>query len=221
MNPPISSSYLLFGWWARHEPNPQSDQTTMIEEVYPIADESLINWMLNLTFRNIGTLYKQSSWGWSSHKKRREITHPDMRSLLIRNPASKATAPAPIAFCNYMFTSEDDIEGNAMAVLYCYELQVEGAFQGTGLGSQLMQRLHEIALTHNNEHKIMMEDSGTVERIMLTVFKSNTKAMKFYRKLGYVVDPISPSQVTHLTAKERAKYDYEIMSFTLPKPPPQ
>lgn len=97
-----------------------------------------------------------------------------------------------IAFASYMRTTEDDLSGRARPVLYIYELQVVEGERGRGLGSSLLRRLEDIAINSDLP-------------IMLTCFKANVDAMRFYTKAGYSIDEISPSRCGY------HDYDYEIL----------
>jgi GNAT superfamily N-acetyltransferase len=91
--------------------------------------------------------------------------------------SSGGVAPgAPLAFVSLRFEAEGD-----EAVLYVYELQVEGAAQGAGLGRLLMAAAEREARRHG------------MARVMLTVFQGNAAARAMYLKLGYVRDEGSPA----------------------------
>ncbi|KAL8893380.1 MAG: hypothetical protein Q9192_005325 [Flavoplaca navasiana] len=114
--------------------------------------------------------YAASSIGWSPVKKRKEMKLPDLRYLLLRDPATQFQG-----FLSFMLTYEDGHE-----VGYCYELHLAQAVQRRGLGKHLMS---------------LMETVGTnarVEKSMLTVFVENDTALKFYGRLGYTKDDYSP-----------------------------
>jgi N-alpha-acetyltransferase 40 len=137
--------------------------------------------------------YINSSVGWSASKKKQEMRHPDMRYILMRMPQTSAEETtvacsqtvdhpsidadeAPIrGYLSFMVTYEDRKE-----VIYCYEVHLSPALQGNGLGRWLMELLEEIG--------------GRIglKKVMLTVFKSNTIARRFYEKLGFRVDEYSP-----------------------------
>jgi len=55
-------------------------------------------------------------------------------------------------------------------------------------------------------HQVTLKAGLT--KIMLTVFNANEAAVRFYKKLGYVIDGTSPSQ-------DEEESDYEIMSHIL------
>lgn len=127
--------------------------------------------------------YTSSSMGWSPIKKRKEMRLPDMRYILLRHkgpPTSPDGKRMPVlGFASFMTTYEDGKE-----VLYCYEIHLDPSLQGQGLGGQLMGSLEEIGRRIG------------LEKVMLTVFKANGSAVRFYEKLGYDVDEFSPQPRT-------------------------
>jgi len=101
---------------------------------------------------------------------------------------------------------EDDLslDHDMIPVLYCYELQVEPSYQHLGIGRKLMELLEPIAATFQ------------MDKILLTVFKGNKKAMKFYRdKLRYEIDETSPSMCCSL--EEANDFSYEILGKAIPR----
>ena len=115
--------------------------------------------------------------GWSLTRKRKEMTVPEGRFLVLSSPTG------PSAFLFFQFLMEDSCEEEEVVpVLYVLELAVEKACQGRGLGRRLMQYAETIAL-----------DRG-MEKVVLTVFKENLAARKFYKALGYSPDEISADE---------------------------
>ena len=100
--------------------------------------------------------------------KRKRVTE------LKEGQESKA-AVVPVAFVHLRF----EIERNE-PVLYIWEIQVEKVGQGKGIGKYLMRLIDSIARKFD------------VPRLMLTVFRENTRAMAFYRRLGFIDDESSP-----------------------------
>ena len=157
---------------------------------------------------NMASLYEASSWGLDLEAKTEELQHRKARFLVVttsnnndNNENDTPTLPQEeaqqqqqlAAFCHYRFDYDDD-QYPSCAALYLYEIQVAAAHQSHRLGHALMDTLQHIA-----------RDAG-MPKVMLTVFKANTRAMGFYRhKLGYEIDEISPSQNDDFA-------DYEILS---------
>lgn len=164
--------------------------------------------------------YSASSVGWSPSKKRKEMRLPDMRYMVLRSTRDhdtpvKGTAktqeqeeeadeegpkqrtPPVAGFLSFMTTYEDGKE-----VLYCYEVHVNPSLQGSGLGGQLMRLFEEIGRRIG------------LEKTMLTVFRANAGALRFYERLGYSVDEYSPGprMLRNGSVKEP---DYSILSKRL------
>ena len=122
--------------------------------------------------------YEGSSMGWSPAKKWKEMRLPDLRYIVLKHKEDdkgQDGLPEVEGFLSFMLTYEDGYE-----VIYCYEIHLSPHLQGSGLGKRLME---------------MMEDVGKnarVEKAMLTVFKTNKAAMRFYERLGYEEDEYSP-----------------------------
>ena len=122
--------------------------------------------------------YQQSETGWSINKKRKEMKLPDLRYVLLFEhvfASDNSVTSRLIGFVSFMITYEDSRE-----VIYVYEIHFVPEWQGKGLGQKLMTVVEDIG------------DSIGVEKAMLTVFKSNARAMAWYEKLGYVEDEFSP-----------------------------
>ena len=132
----------------------------------------------NLIANTSSANYETSSLGWSPAKKRREMRLPDLRYILLKQ-TTKDKAQDGISilggFLSFMLTYEDSRE-----VIYCYEVHFSPQLQGMGLGKRLMEMMEEIG------------KKARVEKAMLTVFKANKAAMRFYERLGYEEDEYSP-----------------------------
>ncbi|KAJ5280765.1 hypothetical protein N7478_006137 [Penicillium angulare] len=198
---------------------------------------------LNLIELTSSEAYAASGVGWSRTKKRKEMQLPDMKYLIVRDSAltgnsagarvgadadaDRSDGPAKdedgtelgvagsedksedseslgnkadkgvLGFLSFMVTYEDGKE-----VVYCYEIHLSAEARGRGLGGLLMKRMEEIGR------------SVGLEKTMLTVFKSNMAACRFYEKGGYVVDEHSPQprKLRNGTIKE---FDYLILSKRL------
>jgi N-alpha-acetyltransferase 40 len=165
--------------------------------VTDVATEPALDWCQKLFERNMGEMYRQSSWGLDMDKKRAEWTHKTSRFILLTSSASSSSPrengevdeegiddvalPQLEAFINYRFLVEDEYEA---VVLYVYELQVQTPRRG--YGQCLMNAMASIGRTVG------------VERVMLTVFRNNTAALSFYEQLSYQVDETSPDDEDYL-----------------------
>ena len=130
-----------------------------------------------------GSHYQDSEKGWSRSRKLREMRHPAMKYLLLRPLPLPLTEgrdetgdPDQIAgFLSFMITEEDGCE-----VVYCYELHLQPKLQGNGVGKRVMEVME------------MIGDGVGVEKAMLTVFRSNERAVKAYGSWGYRTDEFTP-----------------------------
>ena len=159
-------------------------------------DKNRLQDLLDLFEANMGDQYRNSSWGLDMDAKRTELTHSKARFLVFLDKASGQEEI--VGFCHYRFEYDDE-EAPTAAVLYVYELQMKESHRSQGLGKRAMLYLEALAL------------SMDVATIMLTVFRSNQKAMDFYlTKLQYDIADISPSQHNEVA-------DYEILSKMVKK----
>jgi len=150
--------------------------------------ESRIKECLNLFERNMGELYRNSSWGLDMEEKLTEFRHNKARFLLLLDDHQKL-----VGFVHFRFEYDDE-ESPSCTVLYVYEIQIESVFRRCGIGKKLMGITECIA---RNE---------SMTKILLTVFKSNQEAMSFYtKKMGFNIDETSPSEFGQ-------SVDYEILS---------
>ncbi|KAJ7254039.1 acyl-CoA N-acyltransferase [Mycena haematopus] len=124
---------------------------------------------------NMRTMYRGSSFGWHPPTKQKELFNRLSRFILVYANDSDSL----VAFTAFRFEFED--EDDDPNILYCYDLQVSKTSQRNGLGSALMNQLAKIGV-----------DFG-MDKIMLTVFKANTRALKFYTDFGFETDISSPN----------------------------
>lgn len=124
------------------------------------------------------------------------MREPDLRYLIVRDSTSHVCA-----FTSLMPTLEE-----GQPVVYCYEIHLKPELRGTGLASLLMGLLETVA-----------RNVEVMEKVMLTVFTCNTRALGFYRRCGFETDDMSPRP-----RKLRGgivKYpDYAIMSKPIDRP---
>jgi ribosomal protein S18 acetylase RimI-like enzyme len=211
---------------------PISSGTEQVKSIEPPLDvysaasisDSDLEACLDLIEQTSGDAYRASPDGWSRRKKRKEMKLPDMKYLILRDfndegnaehiatpdkptpkerdetVASPVSTPQPsdvLGFLSFMVTYEDSQE-----VVYCYEIHLSPRARGRGVGSVLMKRMEAIGRAVG------------LEKAMLTVFKSNDVACRFYERLGYVLDEYSPRprKLRNGTVKE---VDYMILSKRL------
>jgi N-alpha-acetyltransferase 40 len=172
--------------------------------------------------------YKTSSRGWKPRAKMAEMMEPNMWYLLVRDASEQGggvrkkkedermkeaqrmeqnnvvsntpeegteLAKRILAFLSFLLCYEDNY-----AVIYIYEIHLDALLRGCGLGAHLMHIVEQIAVR-----------TAVVEKVMLTVFRRNEKARKFYAKLGYQVDEFSPRE-KRLRGGIVKEADYEILS---------
>lgn len=129
---------------------------------------------------NMGELYRKSSWGLDMESKRDELEHRKARFLFLRRTIMDNTDEL-VAFVHFRFEMDDE-DSPQCVVLYVYEIQVAANFRKQGIGQRLMSLVEHIA--RFNE----------MDKVLLTVFKSNNSAMDFYKnRLGYLEDESSPN----------------------------
>jgi len=154
--------------------------------------------------------YKASEIKWSPTSKRKEMVLPDMRYLVVReredshNSESLNTLPAAdsrtYGFVSFMITYEDRHE-----VIYVYEIHLDVGLRSQGVGAMLMQMVESVGR------------KAGLEKCMLTVFKTNQKALRWYEHCGYGLDDFSPGPrlLRNGTIKEPT---YLILSKSLKRP---
>lgn len=87
--------------------------------------------LMSLLETNMKTYYDQT-WGWDLAEKTTEIFSSDSKFLLLRSATTQTIA----AWVMFKF-DWDDLDEPEHPVLFCYELQVEAAFRGLGLGKEV------------------------------------------------------------------------------------
>ncbi|KAI4788495.1 hypothetical protein E4T44_13460, partial [Aureobasidium sp. EXF-8845] len=119
--------------------------------------------------------YNASSQGWDDENKLEEMEDEDMRYLIVRlndghpPPPDQQWSkdpeldPSIIGFLSFMITQEED-----QNVVYIYEIHISDHFRDCGLGRHLFSMVEHIG------------DATGMEKAMLTVFKRNTHARRWY-----------------------------------------
>lgn len=145
------------------------------------------DWLMELITANMKKLYEESNWGWKTSSKKEEMTEDAAWYLIARDLDSGGK---PVAFSHFRFDMDYDDE-----VLYVYEIQMEEAYRRKGLGRFMMQILE------------LMCFKNDLRKIMVTVFKHNPQAKKFFRDtMKFVTDETCPIDDVY------EQYDYEILS---------
>ena len=188
--------------------------------------ENLLRQCLRHFEVNMGELYRRSNWGLDMEGKRLELEHKNARFLLALKkgggtagggtaggsdgdesreagdagqgrPDGDDAGAEVVGFAHYRFEVDDE-DRPTRPVGYLYELQISSQNQKHGLGRKLMALVERIS----SELKM--------EKVMLTVFKANVGAMKFYERQEYKVDESSPSNF-----EGGENCDYEILSKSM------
>lgn len=144
-------------------------------ETNDTIDEDDFERCFRLVERTSSAAYRASSGGWSAVKKRKEMELLDIRFLLLKSVERNCRTGSVKGFLSFMITIEDEHE-----VVYVYELHLRKEMQGRGVGKWMMRQVEKIGRR------------AGVEKTMLSVFRSNEGARRFYEGLGYGVDEFSP-----------------------------
>lgn len=157
--------------------------------------------------------YKASSQGWDDENKLGEMEDGDMRYLIVRLKDGQLPKPekrwskdsdldqAIIGFLSFMITQEEEEN-----VVYIYEIHISEHFRDCGLGRHLFSMVEFIG------------GATDMDKAMLTVFKRNVRARRWYDSRGYEVDVISP-RPRKLRGGRSIEPDYEILSKPLREQP--
>merc|ERR1712223_689621 len=152
-------------------------------------DEATKKWLMELITKNMKKLYEESDWGWKESSKKEEM-FDDRAWYLIARSTSQEDAGKLLAFAHFRFDMDYDDE-----VLYVYEIQLEDCVKRKGLGKFMMQVLEIMAF------------KADMRKIMLTCFKHNPAAQKFFKTaLKYEIDETCPTDDVY------EQNDYEIVS---------
>lgn len=155
--------------------------------------------------------YNTSSQGWDDKNKLDEMWDDDMRYLIVRlkdnhaPDSEKQWSKDPkldqsvIGFLSFMITQEEEEN-----VVYIYEIHISEYFRDSGLGRHLFSMVEHIG------------DVTGMDKAMLTVFKRNTHARRWYDSRGYGIDETSP-RPRKLRGGRSIEPDYEILSKRLQK----
>ncbi|KAI0473583.1 acyl-CoA N-acyltransferase [Xylariaceae sp. FL0804] len=161
--------------------------------------------------------YAASSGGWDPVRKEAEMRSPELRYILVREDETAdaghgdgdgdgcgggSGSGSLRGFTSLMPTYE---EGEP--VVYCYEIHLKPELRGTGLASVLMASLERVAV-----------HTPPVAKVMLTCFRSNARARRFYERSGFEEDPLTP-RPRRLRSGRVVVPDYLIMSKKITRAP--
>ncbi|GAA5872586.1 hypothetical protein JCM16303_004574 [Sporobolomyces ruberrimus] len=179
-------------------------------EVYTIKTLpiEIRNWIWTLFQSNMKGLFEASIDGYDPKEKRKELFHTESRFFVLRSTRTSKTAEDQavslddlLGFSIFRFDTEETAGEEKADVVYCYELHCEVTARGKGVGSVLMDSLERIG----RETKM--------DKVMLTVLKSNHSAIAFYERSGLTVDEIDPSYYEE--GDESEPVDYTILSKSI------
>jgi len=130
-----------------------------------------ITWAFELVKTNMREMYLRAKIGWYEKEKKKEMKTPKMHYVIVRDSNDKR-----VGFVSFLFDVEFKLD-----VAYLYEIHLDNAAQGKGLGSYLME-LHAEIVKHTQ-----------ISKSILTCFTENTKGQKFFREgHQYIEDAYSP-----------------------------
>ncbi|KAF9216423.1 N-alpha-acetyltransferase 40 [Podila verticillata] len=176
----------------------RSPDCTISTIAYHIDDlpTNLRIFALDLVESNMMELYMKSKDGWCREDKEEEMQDVQSRYLVAFH------GNVPVGMIHFQFLEEETMTDRDAEVAYCYEIQVIPEFQRKGIGAYLIGLLETIGR------------ATKMEKVMLTVFKANKSAIKFYiDQMQYQYDEISPCVC--LTRGRASRFDYEILSKSL------
>ncbi|CEO96935.1 hypothetical protein PBRA_005539 [Plasmodiophora brassicae] len=161
------------------------------------VDRDRMDWAFRLTRANMKDQYDKcgGEWKWNDYRKRLEMEESPARYVFVRLAGDADREDRDVGFAHLRFENED-----GAAQVYVYEVQVDREFQGIGLGKLLMQ---------------VVELSGCLfglDKVVLTVFDTNEKALGLYRRLKYIKDASDPSLCNMVCER-----GYQILCKLLPK----
>lgn len=183
--------------------------------------------LFRITKSNMQALYDDSApyWSWSDDKKREEIRNGNMRYIIVSEPrsvsevckdvlgqiVSKVEQCAAEQLNTLSVVNEEQPDEKVLGFVgftlseqlnirhvYIHELQLVAASRGCGVGSFLMRLVESIGVGLG------------MRLILLTALANNVGAIRFYNKLGFSVDEVSPGPCFSISNSK-----HEIMSKVL------
>jgi len=98
-------------------------------------DKKYRSQLMSLLETNMKGYYDQT-WGWDLAEKTNEIFSADSKFLILRSSTTESSQQSIAAWIMFKF-DWDDLDEPEHPVLFCYELQVDPAFRGLGLGKKV------------------------------------------------------------------------------------
>jgi ribosomal protein S18 acetylase RimI-like enzyme len=144
-----------------------------------------VAWALRGVEGALRASYRGTGLAWDRAEKRREMRSPRQRFVF----ADAAAGAGAVAFVSYRVDGYDGGAPGGRAA-YVYEVYVAEGARRVGMARALLGLVEEIC------------GRAGVPRVVLTVFDSNTAALRLYRdRLGYVADASCPSLHGNTAAK--------------------
>jgi len=181
-------------WTSWTHPTTKSEYTLSLRRASSLSRQELLA-CFDLVEQTSRPDYEPSSIGWKPSRKRAEMKSPELRYILVKDNQDQLCG-----FTSLMPTWEE-----GQPVVYCYEIHLVDELRGFGLAQQLMAYHESVAV-----------NTPPIEKVMLTCFLSNEKALKFYHKLGFAKDEISPVP-RKLRGGKIVNPDYMILSKIVAK----
>lgn len=186
-------------------------QITISDQLLTLRSSPVENVDLGMFFplidKNLGKFYRQVHGANWVQEKEEEMKEPGLMYLWYENlqkeTETKPQIQSPVAFMSFMVTVDEGKD-----VIYLYEIHVDPAYHGSRIGTTLVRSLHRAACE--------LARVGRCSGVSLTVFLANTKALEWYRRLGYELTEGSPRD-RRLRSGRVVKPEYYIMNWDVQK----
>ncbi|CAK9441327.1 uncharacterized protein LODBEIA_P51960 [Lodderomyces beijingensis] len=189
----------------RHLPHYEINLPHLRSQFSPASeiDEALLDQCINLIESNIGDLYARHKGANWKEEKLEEMSEPGLIVLWFTDPAADDDDDLA-GFISFKLCLDDD----DIFVLYLFEIHLAARYQGRKLGQMLIDQFHqfvEVGL-QRSENALYRMVRGT----SLTVFSDNTRALSWYKSMGYGLIDSSPRDRT-LRSGKIVKPEYYLM----------
>lgn len=190
----FASTYLPPDWSTWTSPRTQELYNLTLQSPAELSSDQF-QACYDLIEQTSGDDYRNSGAGWNEVAKKEEMKNPGLRYILITQPSSTTI----LGFLSFLPCFEA-----SLPVLYIYEIHLSSTLRSTGLGTHIITNLT----------KPVARNLGVLDKIMLTCFKRNDAAWRFYTKLGFATDGSSPEDRT-LRGGRVVTSDYVILSWRI------